>query len=107
MPLIRIEFDDAVVEDGEARALSAAIRDIVSEETSIEDVFVYTNSARIKIHVAPVEIFVEMSAHKIEDLDALFHRFKQRVAEWKKRAGFRQPINFTLIPMNWKFEIGI
>ncbi|MDE2029026.1 MAG: hypothetical protein KGI97_00515 [Alphaproteobacteria bacterium] len=107
MPLIRIEFDDEVVSDGDARSLSEVVRIIVSEETGIEDVFVYANAARIKVQIAPIEIFIEMSAPKIADADDLFARIKKRLSEWKGRRAFSHPINLTLIPMNWKFETGI
>lgn len=107
MPLIRIEFDNAVVQDSEAQALSVAVRNIISEETSIEDVFVYANSAQIKVRTAPIEIFIEMSAHKIQDLNNLVLRIKERISEWKKNTSFPHPINLTLIPMTWKIEIGI
>ena len=83
MPLIRIEFDNATVADADARALSVAVRDIVSKETSIDDVFVYANSSQIKIQIAPIEIFVEMSNHKINDIDALVLRIKESLSSWK------------------------
>ena len=107
MPLIRIEFDNAVVSDMDARDLSVAVRDIVSNVTSIADVFVYTNSAQIKIQIAPIEIFVEMSAHKIKDADQLVKQIKESLAAWKKKEEFIHRLNLTLIPMDWKVEIGI
>jgi hypothetical protein len=70
-------------------------------------VFVYANKAQIKVKIAPIEIFVEMSAHKITDLDELFSEIKSNLSEWKKTNNFSHPINLTLIPMNWKIEIGI
>lgn len=88
-------------------ALSEAIQKIVSETTGIEDVFVYGNSSQIKLKIAPIEIFVEMSAHKIKDSDALIADLKSRLAAWKKEENFSQPINLTLIPMQWKVEVGI
>ena len=107
MPLIRIEFNDAVLGDNDIQSLSLAIRDIVSEETKIADVFVYANTARIKVQIAPVEIFIEMSAHKINDLDDLFGRIKTRLTSWREASAFPQKLNLTLIPMQWKFEVGI
>lgn len=107
MPLIRIEFDNAVVSDADARVLSAAVRDIVSSVTKIEDVFVYANSSQIKIQIAPIEVFIEMSAPKISDADALVANIKNEISAWKKKSGFSHLINLTLIPMTWKIEIGI
>jgi hypothetical protein len=107
MPLIRLEYDDGKVSDADILSLSKAVRDIVSTTTEIADVFVYANSAKIKVQVAPVEIFVEMSDHKIKDEDELVSVIKEQLSLWKKTSGFPAPINLTLIPMRWKVEVGI
>jgi hypothetical protein len=107
MPLIRIEYDDAKVPDVAAEELSKAVRDIVSQETGIADVFVYANSAHIKIQIAPIEVFVQISEQKIDDFEGLFMKLRTRVSEWKKERSFPHPINFTLIPMHWQFAIDI
>ena len=57
--------------------------------------------------IAPIEIFVEMSAPKIKDLDKLTGDIKNKIIEWKKETNFAYPINLTIIPMSWKIEIGI
>ena len=105
MPLIRIEYDK--VPESDIQTLSQAVRDIVSRVTGIADVFVYANTSNIKIQVAPIEVFVEMSAHKIINIDELMARLKSEVSSWKKSVEFRHPINLSLIPMPWKVEIGI
>jgi hypothetical protein len=107
MPLIRLEFDNEKVAVEEIQLLSEAVKEIVSEITGIEDVFVYANSAQIKVQIAPIEIFVEMSAQKIIDTDILIKAIKEKLQEWKKEVNFQYPINLTLIPMNWKVEVGI
>jgi hypothetical protein len=107
MPIIRIDFDDQKVKKEDIVLLSEAAQKIVSEITSIEDVFVYADSPQIKLKVAPIELFVEMSAHKIEDADKLVANIKSRLVQWKQESNFAHPINFTLIPMQWKIEIGI
>jgi lysyl-tRNA synthetase class I len=107
MPVIHLEFDDTKVSFEEARVISEAIRTIVSEVTKIEDVMVYGRSAEIKVKVHPIEIFVQMSAQKIEDVGTLLGLFKDRLVIWKKETGFQHPVNLSLIPMPWKFEIGI
>lgn len=48
-----------------------------------------------------------MTAKKISDEDELVRNIKERLKEWKVSSGFSHPINLTLIPMNWKVEIGI
>lgn len=107
MPVIHLEFDDAVVSKEQATAVGGAIRTIVSEVTKIEDVMVYGRTSEIKIKVHPIEIWVSMSAHKIEDVGVLLELLKNRLVEWKKETGFTHPVNLTLIPEPWKFEIGI
>jgi hypothetical protein len=107
MPMINIEFDDAVVSDKEILLLSNAIQKIVSETTHIEDVFVYANSARIKVKIAPIEIFIRMSAHKIKDRTKLVEEIKQKLTDWKAKSKFKYKINMSFIPMDWNIEIGI
>ena len=107
MPVIRIDYDDEKLDKDEILTLSNAIQKIVSETTKIEDVFVYANSSQIKVKVAPIEIFVQMSAHKIKDVDKLVSEIKSKLSDWKKKNSFHHLINLTLIPMNWKIEIGI
>ncbi len=107
MPLIKLEFDNKIVNENEAKTLAEAIKHIVSSATGIKDVFVYGNSAEIGIDIAPIEIFVEMKASLIMDQDKLIADIKSQLSVWKKESNFSHPINLTLIPMNWKVEIGI
>ena len=107
MPIIRIDYDNEQVSNEDVQKVSHAVRDIVSEVTKIDDVFVYANSSEIKINVAPVEIFIEMSAHKIADPDALLKEIVERIRVWKKENDFTVPLNISLIPMPWKIEIGV
>jgi 2C-methyl-D-erythritol 2,4-cyclodiphosphate synthase len=107
MPLIKLEYDDSKVGEEDAAVLASAIQKIVSTATGIEDVFVYANTAKIKVKIAPIEIFIEMSAHKIDDADKLIGEVKAQLSSWKVENNFPHPINLTLIPMNWKIELGI
>jgi 2C-methyl-D-erythritol 2,4-cyclodiphosphate synthase len=107
MPIIRIEYDDATLSHNDADTLSHALCAIITEVTGIKDVFVYCNTAQIKVQIAPIEVWVEMSAEKIQDTDALKNQMVNEVKKWKESSGFAHPINFTLIPMHWKVEIGI
>src|SRR3990167_5102495 len=99
MPTIRIDYDDNKLSLEEATQLSVASQEVVSRVTGIEDVFVYCNTAKIKIKVAPIEIFVEMSDFKVKDLDELTSKIKQELKTWKENSGFKQSINLTVIPM--------
>ena len=107
MPTIRIDYDDSKLNDQEVLDLSNAVKKIVSEITGIEDTFVYANSAHIKVKVAPIEVYVQLSAGKIESIDKLFGKIKNQLSGWKKDTQFKHPINLTLMPMQWKFDINI
>ena len=105
--MIVVKFDDSKVVDEEIVTLSKALKDIVVKATGISEVFVYADSPRIKIDVAPIEVFVEMSAHKINDVSVLFENVKNQLSSWKKENNFTHPVTMTITPMNWKFEVGI
>jgi hypothetical protein len=107
MPAIRIDYDDGHLSEEKIRELSEAIQRIVAEITGIEDTFVYAQSPTIKIKVAPIEVLVQMSKSKIENTDILFEKIKDRISQWKQVAEFNHPINLTLMPMEWKFEVNI
>lgn len=107
MPVIRIDFDDEKVKKKDIVHLSTAIQTIVSRATNIDDVFVYANSSQIRIQVAPIEIFIQISAHKIKSVDTVVKKIKSELLSWKKRQRFPHLINMTFIPMDWKIEIGI
>ena len=107
MPMINIKFDDREVKDEKITELSNAVIKIVQNATNIPEVFVYADSPRIKIGVAPIEIFIEMSASKVINREALFGEIKNKLSDWKKANDFGYPITITLTPMDWKFEVGI
>lgn len=107
MPMIKIQYDNEKVTEENIKLLSVAIQNIVSDITKIEDVFVYTNSSHIKVKVAPVEIFVEMSECKIKDLDLLTAAVAARLSKWKLENAFSTSLNLSIIPMQWKVQVGI
>jgi len=107
LPIVTVEYDDQVVSVKDINDLCSEIQHIVSTTTQIEDVPVYGRSAAIRVKSAPIEIFVQISSHKIKNLDSLMLEIKQKLADWKAMHSFKHPINLTIIPMNWKFEIGI
>ena len=107
MPVIRIDYDDEKIDQDKVLTLSKAIQKIVSQTTKIDDVFVYANSSQVKVKIAPIEIFIQMSAHKIKDVDTLVKEIKSKLSAWKKKSAFHYLINLTFIPMDWKIEIGI
>lgn len=107
MPIIRIDYNNEQINKDGMIFLCNALQKIVSEVTKIEDVFVYANSSEIKIKIAPIEVFIEMSAHKIENIDNLLKEIKDKIKNRKNDNNFEYKINLTIIPMNWKMEIGI
>jgi hypothetical protein len=68
---------------------------------------VYANSSQIKVKIAPIEIWVQMSEWKIKDLDELMNQIKTKLSDWKKETQFQHPINLSIVPMKWKVEIDI
>lgn len=107
MPMINVKYDDQRVSQEEITVLGNVLKQIVSKATHIPEVFVYGDSPRIKIAVAPIEVFIEMSAEKIQDKEALFLDIKNRFIEWKNQNGFDHSVTITLIPMQWKFETNL
>ncbi len=109
MPAIRIDYDNEKCNKDEIVILANETRKIVAEATKEkeEDVFVYGNSSQIKVNVAPIEVFVEMSAQDIKNVDELFEVIKSNLSKWKNNNAFQHPINFTLLPRTEKFEIDI
>ena len=107
MPVIRVEYDNAIVSEAEASLLCDTMQKVVAEATNIEDVFVYGNSSHIKVAIAPIEAWVEMSADKVGDAEVLAGNIRTALGAWKDQTDFPHPINLTLIPMNWRLELGI
>ena len=107
MPTIRIDYDDSKLKDEDILFLSNATQKIVQSITGIEDTFVYANSPHIKVKVAPIEIYIQISSSKIPDIEILFSSIKNQISDWKKINSLSFPINLTLMPMDWKFDINI
>ena len=107
MPMINVEYDDAKVNESEIKKLCEEVQKVVSSVTGIEDVFVYANSSQVKVKVAPIEIWVRLTAAKIKNIDDLIIQIKNRLSDWKKQVEFPHPINLSIIPMDWKVEIDI
>jgi hypothetical protein len=105
--MITIEYDDEVVSKDEIETLAESTRLIVIEETGIKDVFVYANSAQIKINVAPVEIFIQAKPNKLPDPDAIVESIAARLISWKQTNEFSHKLNVTVMPVDWHLKLGI
>jgi len=107
MPIIRIDYDDAVIQEETIKSLSLAVQKIVIHHTKIDEVMVYANTAQLKIDIDPIEIFIEMSAKIDEGHPNLMEVIKADIQIWKSENDFNTPINLTIIPMHWQMEIAI
>ncbi len=107
MPLIQVLYDDSKLSEDDMVRFCRAVKEIVSEATGIKEVFVWGNSASIKIDVDPIEVIIEMSDHKVGDLESLTNDICKKLTEWKNSEDFKTPATVTLIPMNWKFVVGV
>lgn len=107
MPVVTIEYDKAKISEETIKKFVKDIYDIVSETTGIKEVPVYANGADITYKIYPLEVFVQISAHKVEDRGALTDTIKNELSAWRKENLFEHLINFTLIPMDWNLAIDI
>ena len=107
MPVVTIEFDKDVVNETDIQKLVDASHEIVSDVTKIEDVPVYAHSSDYTAEIAPIEIFIRLSAHKITDAEALAQELRTAFSDWKLTENYPHSINMTLIPMQWNIETGI
>jgi len=107
MPIVRIDYDDKQVTDEQIKELCAALKKIVADTTKIKEVYVYANSPQIKLGIDPVEVFVQITKEKVGDKGKLFEELKNQISNWRKISNFDPSINFTLMPMDWQFEVDI
>ena len=110
MPTIKILFDDAKVSNEEVAELGEGLRHICLGSENLDNptfAFAYANSPEVKVNMEPIEVYILISQEMILDADKLFVEIQHKLASWKKEAGFKQQVNLTLMPMDWKIEVGI
>lgn len=109
MPVITIEYDREKVSQEQVEQLTVGVHDAVVAVTGIQDVPVYANSAEVSYKISPIEIWIEVSAHKIpnDDVKAWLDEISAKLKAWREEAGFDHPLNVTLNPSPWKFNIGV
>lgn len=107
MPVVRVDFDQEKVSVDEVKQLVKGLHEVVSGTTNIEDVPVYANASQFSYAIAPIEVFIELSEHKVKDAGELTQILKQNLAVWMQNNEFQHPINMTFIPMKWNIEIEI
>jgi hypothetical protein len=109
MPIIRIEYDPDKVTAEQATRLATDVVEFTKEVTGIPEVYAWANASQIRIGIDPVDIIIELSATKVPDGDAgkLSKPIAAKIKQWKTDHDFSQPINLTIVPVNWQLEIGI
>jgi hypothetical protein len=109
MPIIRVEYDPDKIAPEQITELSKAVVEFTKEVTGIPETYAWVNASQIRIDIDPVDIIVEISAHKVPDGDPkqLSGPIADKIRHWKDEHRFEQPINLTVTPVNWALEIGI
>jgi hypothetical protein len=109
MPIIRIEYDPDKVSAAQITQLAKDVVRFTKETTGIPETYAWVNASQIRINIDPVDIFIELSAHKVPDGDPnqLSKPIAAKIKQWKQEHHFEPPINLTVTPVNWALEIGI
>lgn len=68
MPAIKLEYDDRIMSQSQAETACKALQEAVAS-AGFENVFVYGNTSEIKINIAPIKAWIEVSAYKVTDRD--------------------------------------
>lgn len=107
MPVVRVDFDQEKVSAEEVKQFVKGLHEVISSTTNIEDVPVYANASQFSYAIAPVEVFIQLSDHKVNDASELTQILKENLIAWTQDNGFKHLINMTFIPMKWNIEIEI
>jgi hypothetical protein len=104
MPVIKLEFDDSIVNTDTTKEFCEAIRRIVVDSTGLpeNEICLYGNNSQIKINVAPIQVWLEISDYKVSDVDKLANDIRDQIVEWKDKTKFAHQIKFMLVPKNQK-----
>ena len=100
MPVIHIEYDKSVLLESDVQLLCKGAHEVTVQVTGVADVPVYANSSHATYAIAPIEIFIRLSDHKITDKIALSNELKMAAIKWKADNNFSHNINMSLIPMD-------
>lgn len=109
MPVIRIEYDSDKITAEQITRLATDVVEFTKKVTGIAEVYAWVNASQIRINIDPVDIFVEISAHKVPGSDPknLSQPIAAKIRQWKQDNAFDYPINLTVTPVPWALEIGI
>ena len=102
MPVIRVEFDDSVVNKDTAEQFCQVMRKIVTEAMAVpeNDVCLYGNKSLTKINTAPMQVWLEVSDYKVADKKKLADSIRAQIMQWKGEEQFAYQIKFMLVPRN-------
>ncbi len=109
MPIIRVEYDPEKFTAEQITRLTTDVVEYTKEVTGIAEVYAWANASQIRIGIDPVDIIIEMSAHKVpqDDASLLSKPLVAKIKQWKVDHNVTEPINLTIIPVQWQLEIGI
>jgi hypothetical protein len=104
MPVIKLEFDDSIVNTDTAKDFCEAIRRMVIDSTGLpeNEICLYGNSSLVTINVAPIQVWLEISDYKVSNVDKLANDIRDQIVKWKNDAEFAHQIKFMLVPKNQK-----
>jgi hypothetical protein len=104
--MVTIRYTSEVA-DNEATTLAHAMRARVVEVTEEQDVFVYADKALVAVSADPIEVFMQVNAHKVSDIAGLMDKITNKLANWKRQNDFALSINLNITPVEWHAEFGI
>lgn len=105
--MISIVFDKSVISTDQVTSLSLGLQTVVSEVIDDSDVFIYSQSPSSILGADPIEVFIQLNAHKTADPEAVTESIAKAVKSWKTTSHFQPPINLNVIPVPWYSEFQI
>ena len=84
------------------------IEKVVSETSKIEEhTPTYVRGNDFSINATPIEVFLQVSPKFITNEEELMLNLRYALSVWKEEFHINHPINLTLMPMTWRFELNI
>ena len=106
--LIYIDYNKSMISVDQIERYARGIEKVVSETTKIEDhTPTYVRATDFTLNAAPIEIFLQVSPKFLTDEEELMLNLRYALGVWKEQANIHHPINITLMPMTWRFELNI
>jgi len=111
MPVIKIDYDKSKVKETVVQKIAVELQKTAAEASKLPlaRVSVFARANQLTVNAAPIEIYVQVGSTSIPggDTKKYLGLMKKRMQAFKKAHNITTPINISIIPMNWKSEIGI